>query len=357
MGQPRIRLRRARKKAGYTLEQLAYALGVDRSTVWRWEKGDMEPLPYKRPELSKVLGVTEEQLEELLWEGPAPAPTSSPTAAPHGHAGLRADLDVDEWADDLDRASTHFGRQDFQMADHLVQRWLRRYSPDSADPVGQSLYGRSLRLQGDLRQDQGNLRGPLSASHSYRRAREVFQELKVPRRTAQIDLQLAVIEEMAGAHHQAANLYKQLADDQRLSGRDRTRSLLWVGTALSKSGRAAESVQFIEPAIRSFEELEEPLDWSVAHQKLALARRSAGDLQAAANAIDIALLTRSKDTPMQQVRLDTVQGHILLSDAQTAASGIKLLERAALVAGRCGMMHQLESIRSIRLAFEGQVPS
>jgi hypothetical protein len=54
------------------------------------------------------------------------------------------------------------------------------------------------------------------------------------------------------------------AVDERLAERDRTRAQLWVGTALSKGGMNTDAVEFILPAIRRFEALEEPQDWSVA---------------------------------------------------------------------------------------------
>ncbi|MEV8609489.1 helix-turn-helix transcriptional regulator [Amycolatopsis sp. NPDC051373] len=353
MGGRRTRLKRARKAAGLTQEQLAEQLPADVTSIRDWEAGRSEPMPYRRDKLAELLRITSAQLEDLLQEGTDFA-VHSPV--PPGAVGGSA-IDYDEWAGDLERAMIHFGRQDFPLVDRLVQRWRRRFIPDSSDPVGMSLYGRTLRLVGDLRQDQGHLRGPLSASHYYRQARAVFDDLKAPRRVAQIDLQLAVLEEMAGAHECAADHYSLLADDQRLSERDRTRSLLWVGTALSKCGRSNEAVLFIDPAIRSFDELDEPVDWSIAHQKLALAHRGAGKLDAALAAMDVALANRALDTPMQQVRLDTAQGHILLSDARTAPAGVKLLEESAALAERYGMMHQLESIQSIRLAFEGQAPS
>lgn len=62
----RTRLARARKTAGYTQESLAETLGVDRSTVVRWEAGDHEPLPYIRPKLARLLDVSPETLNELL---------------------------------------------------------------------------------------------------------------------------------------------------------------------------------------------------------------------------------------------------------------------------------------------------
>ncbi|MDQ3577281.1 MAG: helix-turn-helix transcriptional regulator [Actinomycetota bacterium] len=62
----RTRLARARKAAGYTQEDLAEALHVDRTTVHRWESGQNEPLPYMRPKLGKLLGLSRDKLEDLL---------------------------------------------------------------------------------------------------------------------------------------------------------------------------------------------------------------------------------------------------------------------------------------------------
>ncbi|MGW4059724.1 helix-turn-helix transcriptional regulator [Amycolatopsis sp. NPDC004747] len=75
MAVKRTRLARARKAAGYTQEALAEALDTDRSTVVRWEAGETEPLPHKRPRLAKVLGVTAAGLEDLLAESLEPPAT------------------------------------------------------------------------------------------------------------------------------------------------------------------------------------------------------------------------------------------------------------------------------------------
>lgn len=69
----------ARKAAGYTQEQLAAALNVDRSTVIRWEAGDYSPLPYLRPKLARLLRQTPEQLRTFLDDDPSAGPgTLSP---------------------------------------------------------------------------------------------------------------------------------------------------------------------------------------------------------------------------------------------------------------------------------------
>lgn len=52
--------------AGYTQEGLAEALGVDRTTIGRWERGAQLPQPWQRPDLAHKLGITLEQLDSLL---------------------------------------------------------------------------------------------------------------------------------------------------------------------------------------------------------------------------------------------------------------------------------------------------
>ncbi|MDQ3761691.1 MAG: helix-turn-helix domain-containing protein [Actinomycetota bacterium] len=55
-----------RKAVGCTQEQLAALLGVERSTVVRWEAGETEPLPWCRPKLAEALAVSLEVLDGLL---------------------------------------------------------------------------------------------------------------------------------------------------------------------------------------------------------------------------------------------------------------------------------------------------
>ncbi|MCA1604347.1 MAG: helix-turn-helix domain-containing protein [Acidobacteria bacterium] len=58
MVERRNRFIRARKAIGFTQESLAEAMNVDRTTVRRWECGEAEPQPYRRPKLAKLLGTT-----------------------------------------------------------------------------------------------------------------------------------------------------------------------------------------------------------------------------------------------------------------------------------------------------------
>jgi DNA-binding XRE family transcriptional regulator len=56
----------ARKAAGYTQESLAEAVGVDRSTVVRWEAGETAPQPWARPKLATMLGISSLELAAVL---------------------------------------------------------------------------------------------------------------------------------------------------------------------------------------------------------------------------------------------------------------------------------------------------
>ncbi|MGW6479504.1 helix-turn-helix domain-containing protein [Streptomyces sp. NPDC055059] len=62
-----------RKALGYSQESLAAALGVDRTTVGRWERAETELQPQFRPKLAKLLNVEMAALDTLL-----PKPPSTP---------------------------------------------------------------------------------------------------------------------------------------------------------------------------------------------------------------------------------------------------------------------------------------
>ena len=62
-------LAQRRKAVGLTQEQLAERLGVERTTVVRWERGQTQPQPWLRPRLAAALGVSADRIEELLAAG------------------------------------------------------------------------------------------------------------------------------------------------------------------------------------------------------------------------------------------------------------------------------------------------
>ena len=66
MASRRVRLAQRRKSAGYSQEKLAERLGVERSTVVRWETAESEPQPWIRPKLAAALQVTTDELQALF---------------------------------------------------------------------------------------------------------------------------------------------------------------------------------------------------------------------------------------------------------------------------------------------------
>ncbi|MGW3292891.1 helix-turn-helix domain-containing protein [Streptomyces xiamenensis] len=338
-----------------SVRAFAERLGLAVATVSKWESklAATEPRPDTQAILDTALGRADAavhlRFETLLSEMAGTVATVGRRVA---SSGPRA-WEYESWADDLDRVVVALSRQNFAFADSLLTRWLGRFKAHELDEKGLYLFARSTALLGDLKRDQGVVLGPLSAQHSYAGARMVFSQLDIPRRVAQLDLSLAVVTEMSGKLEVAARNYETLAVDDRLSRRDRARARLWVGTALSKDGEHDYATRVMQAATREFEDLTEPDDWSVAHQKLALARRGAGDLSQALHFIDIARSSGTTDSPMQRVRLDTAHGHILLSDTATLDDGILVLDQAAKVAAQYGLVHQLRSIEGVKAMSEG----
>lgn len=72
MGAKRLLLATRRQQVGLSQEALAEHLSVERSTVQRWEAGRSTPQPWHRPRLAEALGVSMEQLAELLELGLEP---------------------------------------------------------------------------------------------------------------------------------------------------------------------------------------------------------------------------------------------------------------------------------------------
>jgi transcriptional regulator with XRE-family HTH domain len=343
--------RALRRALRLSVRAFAEQLGVAVRTVSKWEQLGEATQP--RPDTQAILDTALERsnaaqqmrFHTLLADTGALPVTHTRDQAPDA-------WDYETWADDLERAVVFLSRQNFPSATRLIYRWLTRFPAERLDAKGLYLHARSLVLIGDAQRDQGVLIGPLSAVRSYRQALGMFGELDIPRRIAQIELSLAVVAEMTGNLQAAAHRYEELASDERLSLRDRARSQLWVGTALSKDGEHDYAARVMAEATRELEDLGETDDWSVAQQKLALAYRGAGDLGRALHFIDVALTSGTTDTPMQQVRLSTAHAHILLSDQATSEDGLTLLNQTAQLALTSGLSHQRRSIETIRHGFE-----
>src|SRR5688500_5157572 len=75
----------ARRAAGHTQESLADKMGVERTTVCRWEAGETAPTPWSRPGLAKLLGISNDHLARLLGEQGSKAISHS---APPGESAI-----------------------------------------------------------------------------------------------------------------------------------------------------------------------------------------------------------------------------------------------------------------------------
>jgi transcriptional regulator with XRE-family HTH domain len=62
----RDRLISARRSAGKSQEQIGAEVGVDRTTIGTWERGERTPQPYQRPAYAEALGVTMDELDAML---------------------------------------------------------------------------------------------------------------------------------------------------------------------------------------------------------------------------------------------------------------------------------------------------
>ncbi|MFJ7274206.1 hypothetical protein [Kitasatospora sp. NPDC098663] len=333
----------------------AAILGMSVRAVTNWERLGAGTRP--RPDTQAIFDTVLRQCDpeaRMRFEALVAQQPGAPVLA-EMQAGPRA-WEYESWTEDIERAVLAAARQDFVFAGSLLERWRSRWPVTELDDRGLYLLARSTALVGDLRRDQGALLGPLSASASYAQARLLFTRLDIPRRTAQLDLSLAVVTEMSGQLGTAASRYSDLAGDVRLSARDRARAALWVGTALDKQGRHEQAIDITTTAIQVFENLGETEDWATGHQKLALAHRGARNLGEAVRLIEVARANTTGAAPMQDVRLTTAHGHILLSDHATAEEGTALLERAEAKAAQYGMTHQQRSIQGIRGRFQRLAP-
>lgn len=62
----RRKLVEARKAAGKSQEDVAEEVGVDRTTIGKWERGESTPYPGQRPTYAEALGITLTELASML---------------------------------------------------------------------------------------------------------------------------------------------------------------------------------------------------------------------------------------------------------------------------------------------------
>lgn len=143
-----------RKLLGYSQESFAHALGVDRTTVGRWERGDTTPQPQLRPKAAELLQVDLAGLDALVI--PLPAGSESSTGSLSGdQPGLESIDDMIrrdflraiavtsalvglpvQGVEALTEGAQRGGTPDFlQMNDHLWQVYLRARTKGAVRPI------------------------------------------------------------------------------------------------------------------------------------------------------------------------------------------------------------------------------
>lgn len=109
----RTRLVRQRIASGHSQESLAALLGVDRSTVGRWERGLTTPQPWVRPGLAEALSLPMNELVDLL--------TDEITIDEFGQPGVEPS--TPEWSQSNLAACIDFGEDGWP---HDAMKVLRR---------------------------------------------------------------------------------------------------------------------------------------------------------------------------------------------------------------------------------------
>jgi transcriptional regulator with XRE-family HTH domain len=79
----------ARMRAGYTQEEFSYKVGVDRSTIERWELGIQKPQSWQRSKVANALGLTMSELAKVI---DSPKGLIGPTSDRFEDLLIRADL-------------------------------------------------------------------------------------------------------------------------------------------------------------------------------------------------------------------------------------------------------------------------
>ncbi|MFJ9841758.1 helix-turn-helix transcriptional regulator [Kitasatospora sp. NPDC101155] len=88
-----------RASAGFTQESLAAAMGVDRTTVGRWERGSALPRPWQMAKLARLLGVITSELAALLapLEQDVPAANTASALGASLPSGAVQRVTMPEW--------------------------------------------------------------------------------------------------------------------------------------------------------------------------------------------------------------------------------------------------------------------
>lgn len=147
---------------GLTQEGLADEVGVEFSTVGRWERGDITPQPWRRRRIATALGISLETLQQLLTAGPPLDTTDTASTRPAADRPASASARR-SGADDLDPGAVgrdahdaaHFARAvagsriDRATLDQL-ERDIHRFAADYVARPLAELFTDIRHLRGDV---------------------------------------------------------------------------------------------------------------------------------------------------------------------------------------------------------------
>lgn len=124
-----------RRAQGFTQESLAEAVGVDRSTVARWEAGETEPQAHQRRKLCRLFNLSPAQLDPLLSVQERASP--SPVARSESRENAEPGYDDEIWDLELARRATasDVGRETLYRLEVVFDELARKYSSSVPQPL------------------------------------------------------------------------------------------------------------------------------------------------------------------------------------------------------------------------------
>ncbi|MBM7770091.1 transcriptional regulator with XRE-family HTH domain [Actinokineospora baliensis] len=251
MSSKRKELADTRKAAGLSQEELARRLGVDRTTVTRWETAESSPQPWIRPKLARALGVTPRGLDSLLKD-------TAPRIEAPGGEGPITEAYVDwlrQHVRQLLLLDAQFGGNEASgQAVRLLRSAVRRIGVDSCP---QPLWRDLMRAVGELAEVAGWLLYDADQQDASRRlSLEALHYLRLAgdRELELLTLQnLSMQAEYLGRTGEALQICDAVLDGT-LSGRVRGLFLGRQAHALAKRGQHSEAARRLSEARATLED-------------------------------------------------------------------------------------------------------
>ncbi|MDO0936609.1 helix-turn-helix transcriptional regulator [Streptomyces sp. DG2A-72] len=264
MARRRQRLAERRQGVGLTQEALAELLGVDRSTVVRWESGTASPQPWMRPRLACALQISIDELglhlQEDIGQSSRRSADRESLISDAAQVDLMTTADLrrtfDELATKYDGApsSSLLAKGGEQLS--LITLMARRASHGRAEREILALQADALTLMGQLVWDASQRRDHATARDYYDESVLVARRLRDPTLEGRALLRNCYVA-LYGAQdpRSGLNLALHAADTARLTSPAVTGlALLHAGEAHAMLGEARECERALAQAQRQLEQ-------------------------------------------------------------------------------------------------------